>query len=152
MQLRQSPSAIVILYKNPQVREHLALLLSGLADFADKRGDQTDAALLRMEQTFITVLDLMIARRHVAAQTQWKRFSKQMVAIDTEQKDPRPLVLAAALYLSLGERTAAENLAASTRSRSPLSKTHAVLMEPVVRELRNLPGWRELLAPTTVPR
>jgi len=152
VQLHQSPAAIVILYKNPQMRPHLALALRGLADFADKRGDTTDAALLRMEETFITVLDQMIARRYVAAQTQWKRFSKQMVNIDGDQKDPRTLILAAALYLSMNERAAAENLAAPARSRDPLSATHAALMEPVIEGLRDLPGWRELLPVTAVPR
>lgn len=145
VQLRQSPSAIVILYKNPQVRKQLAALLEGLADFADKRGDLTDAALLRMEQTFVTVIDLMMANRHAAAQTQWKRFSKQLTEIDSSQQDPRSLVLAAAQYLALGERDAAASLAALTRQRNPLTKTHAALMEPVIQKLHDLPAWREIL-------
>ncbi len=145
VQLRQSPSAIVILYKNPQIRDRLAALLEGLADFADKRGDLTDAALLRMEQTFVTVIDLMMANRHAAAQTQWQRFSKQLTEIDSSQQDPRSLILAAAQYLALGERDAAASLAALTRQRNPLTKTHAALMEPVIQRLRDLPAWREIL-------
>jgi O-antigen ligase len=145
VQLRQSPSAIVILYKNPQIRDRLAALLEGLADFADKRGDLTDAALLRMEQTFVTVIDLMMVNRHAAAQTQWQRFSKQLAEIDGSQQDPRSLILAAAQYLALGERDAAASLAALTRQRNPLTKTHAALMEPVIRQLHDLPAWREIL-------
>ncbi len=144
VQLRLSPQAIVILYKNPPFRDQLAKILDGFAEFADKRGDLADAAILRMEQSFISVLDHMIAGRHVAAQTHWRRFQKQQIEIDTEQRDPRWRILAAAQAMALGDRKTAESYAGLIGNR-PLAKTHAALMEPVIASLRDLPAWRAIL-------
>lgn len=145
VEVRESPSAILILYANPQVRKQLASFLQGLAEFADRQGDRADAALLRMEQSFVTVLDLMIAKRRTAAQTHYTRFLKQLAIVDPQRRDPRSLILMAAQFLALDQRESADGLASLMGRRDPLSKTHAKLMEPVIAGLRDLPGWRAWL-------
>lgn len=152
-QLGAVDEAIATLASDPPtvLRERLAGVFGDLAHLAEQSGRRPDAVRYAIEADSLAIADRLRdgSPGALAANNDLLRNLIQgLQEAGRERRDARGIVLGAAQALALGDRAAAEQLFVELQKRDlTLAGWQMRLLDPALQALRDLPGWRAVLAP-----
>lgn len=136
---------------HPRLQKDLPLVFAKLADVADHGGRADMAQRLAIERDCLRIADGLragTAGALAANNDVLKSLMAGLQAAGRQREDPRGLVLGAAQALALGDRAAAEQLFEEMQKRKlTIAPGQVRLLGTALDPLRELPGWRALLAP-----